>query len=473
MNMIVTTRPLKIKYKKPQNPLKEFMNINPNTNSTAKEVVFVRYIGVPNSMELYIQDIIKMDEYFSSSQPFTPYLRLNKLDVITNKNDVDRLAEIWGNWQTIVDKCAHRLLYETPLGSKLNNDSLEWTKRLSFMQIISIYKENHPYSNPTLLKNFAIKFLHWIDIYLPKLITAETSSTSPKVVFIGEIKHHELLFLYFLSKLGCDICYMNPRGDIAGLYSLIKESSTLSQCNNLCLDGVPIPEFLPTENTIETPLLPIKSDVPHSKIHETAMISRNTLYTEEYTYEQLAALATSVVMIKTLDSDDNVLCFGSGVVLHSSGYILTNLHVVSGGEYFAVIYENETNEYITDHFVKYHQIYDLAIIKVERNCKPLPIKSGGQLVRGQKIVAIGSPLGLFNTVSDGIVSGFRDIRDMSMIQFTAPISNGSSGGALLDMYGRLVGLITAGFDNGQNLNLAVPAHLIYQFAQNFIEVPVK
>ncbi|MEG6615987.1 S1C family serine protease [Peptococcaceae bacterium 1198_IL3148] len=56
-----------------------------------------------------------------------------------------------------------------------------------------------------------------------------------------------------------------------------------------------------------------------------------------------------------------------------------------------------------------------------------------------------------------------------MIQFTAPISNGSSGGALLDMFGRLVGLITAGFDNGQNLNLAVPSQEIYQFAQNFIE----
>ena len=58
-------------------------------------------------------------------------------------------------------------------------------------------------------------------------------------------------------------------------------------------------------------------------------------------------------------------------------------------------------------------------------------------------MAIGSPLGLFNSVSDGIVSGFRDIRQMSMIQFTAAISNGSSGGALLDMHGRLVGLITA------------------------------
>ena len=91
------------------------------------------------------------------------------------------------------------------------------------------------------------------------------------------------------------------------------------------------------------------------------------------------------------------------------------------------------------------------------------------LVRGQKVVAIGSPLGLFNSISDGIVSGFREINGIPMIQFTAPISSGSSGGALLDMYGRLVGLITAGFDKGQNLNLAVPSEKIYPFAENFIE----
>lgn len=144
---------------------------------------------------------------------------------------------------------------------------------------------------------------------------------------------------------------------------------------------------------------------------------------------------------------------------------------MGGGKYYSVLYENDTNEYITHQFVKYHDMHDLAILKVDRISHPLPVKMDGQLVRGQKIVAIGSPLGLFNSVSDGIVSGFRDIRQMSMIQFTAAISNGSSGGALLDMHGRLVGLITAGFDDGQNLNLAVPANLIYQFAQNFIEIP--
>ena len=113
--------------------------------------------------------------------------------------------------------------------------------------------------------------------------------------------------------------------------------------------------------------------------------AQNTNTTEEWSYEQLASLATSVVMIKTFGEDDKVLCFGSGVVLHQAGYILTNLHVVGGGKYYSVLYENDTNEYITHQFVKYHDMHDLAILKVDRISHPLPVKMDGQLVRGQKL----------------------------------------------------------------------------------------
>lgn len=444
--MIVTTRPLKIKYNKSANTFQEFMQINHNKHSLTKEVVFLRYIGIPDSVDFYKDEILKMEEYFSKQSIF--YLRLHKLEVIRNKEDVDRLSESWRMWQTAAEN--PQLLDKLSLCSKLASDQLEWTKKLSFKQMIQLFKENQPYPNETLLKNFAVKFLYWMDYYLPQIFSEE-NPTSPKIVFIGDITQHELLFLYFLSSLGCDICYMNPKGDIANLYPIIEASSTLHMCRH----------FYEKEIT-----LPIKSTSKQLNIPAQKM---NAI--EEWSYEQLASLATSVVMIKTFGEDDKVLCYGSGVILHQDGYILTNLHVVGGGKYYSVLYENDTNEYITHQFVKYHDMHDLAILKVDRISHPLPVKMDGQLVRGQKIVAIGSPLGLFNSVSDGIVSGFRDIRQMSMIQFTAAISNGSSGGALLDMHGRLVGLITAGFDDGQNLNLAVPANLIYQFAQNFIEIP--
>ncbi len=82
-------------------------------------------------------------------------------------------------------------------------------------------------------------------------------------------------------------------------------------------------------------------------------------------------------------------------------------------------------------------------------------------------MAIGSPLGLFNSVSDGIISGFRKIDDVDMIQFTAPTSHGSSGGAVLNMFGEVIGISTAGFADGQNINLAVGYQNINNFVRGF------
>lgn len=151
-------------------------------------------------------------------------------------------------------------------------------------------------------------------------------------------------------------------------------------------------------------------------------------------------------------------------VIGAPKYILTNLHVVAGGSYYGVLLEEDPEVCYTNELIKYNQDFDLAILRIQKRRAPIPVRRGGEaLVRGQKVVAIGSPLGLFNTVSDGIISGFRTIGERSMIQFTAPTSHGSSGGALLDLYGNLIGIITAGFDDGQNLNLAVDWETILAF----------
>ena len=72
-------------------------------------------------------------------------------------------------------------------------------------------------------------------------------------------------------------------------------------------------------------------------------------------------------------------------------------------------------------------------------------------------------------MSDGIIAGFRNFDHVSMIQFTAPTSHGSSGGALMNMYGELIGLVSAGFDDGENLNLAVDYETIGSFVKGFTE----
>lgn len=188
----------------------------------------------------------------------------------------------------------------------------------------------------------------------------------------------------------------------------------------------------------------------------------------EMTFEQLAQLASSVVMIMVHDRKGEPFATGSGIMIGRKGYILTNNHVLSDGSYFSVRIENDDNSYRADQIIKYNQVLDLAVIRIDRPLVPLPIYKGPQkLVRGQKVVAIGSPLGLFNSVSDGIIAGFRVLDDVDMIQFTAPTSPGSSGGAVLNMYGEVIGISTAGAPGAQGINWAVGYEFINLFTQGF------
>jgi S1-C subfamily serine protease len=105
---------------------------------------------------------------------------------------------------------------------------------------------------------------------------------------------------------------------------------------------------------------------------------------------------------------------------------------------------------------------DLALLQVNGSNFPyLELGDSSAVVAGQKIYAIGSPRGLDNTISDGMVSNTsRLINGVSYIQISAAISHGSSGGALLNTYGQVIGVTTAGLDDAQNLNFAVPVNLL-------------
>ena len=237
-----------------------------------------------------------------------------------------------------------------------------------------------------------------------------------------------------------------------------------------------------------TPISPIQrpQNIPYTPIQrpqniEYTPITGNYAPRDELSYEELAQLASSVVQILVIKSKSDisrdgrmkVCASGSGVMIGASGYIITNCHVVTSGKIYAVRIENDDNVYFTDRIIKYHDKNDLAILKIDRHLSPLAIYDGRRpLVRGQKVVAIGSPMGMFNSVSDGIISGFRNMDDTNMIQFTAPISSGSSGGAVLNMYGEIIGISTMGIapDEGvaQNLNLAVSYETLRSFCGNLI-----
>jgi len=143
---------------------------------------------------------------------------------------------------------------------------------------------------------------------------------------------------------------------------------------------------------------------------------------------------------------------GSGIILTENGYIITNAHVVENATRgIKVILFNE-EEYQAE-IVGYDSKTDLAVIKINaENLTPAVMGNSDQLEIGEEIVALGSPAGLYGSLTKGVVSGLdRMIKteieniEMNCIQIDAAINPGNSGGALVNMYGQVVGISSSKF----------------------------
>lgn len=169
--------------------------------------------------------------------------------------------------------------------------------------------------------------------------------------------------------------------------------------------------------------------------------------------EQLFAAVSGSVAMVTVGTTG----IGSGVVVDRAT-VITNCHVaqrdgdlqvkVAGKTYSASINLADGE-------------FDLCRLNVPGlDAAPVTLGSVGQVRTGQRVFAIGTPQGLELTLSDGIVSSLRQVPGGTVLQTSAPVSPGSSGGGLFDVYGRLIGIVTFQHRFGQNLNFAVPVDWI-------------
>jgi len=158
---------------------------------------------------------------------------------------------------------------------------------------------------------------------------------------------------------------------------------------------------------------------------------------------------------------------GSGFFIDSRGYLLTNYHVIASEvdpeyEGYSRLYirlSEKVEEKIPARVVGYDRIFDLALIKAEVEPQFTFSYSGSSDLKvGGRIIAIGSPAGLENTVTSGIVSatGRRFLQMGDAIQVDVPINYGNSGGPLLDESGQLVGIVFAGIEQFEGVNFAIP-----------------
>ncbi|MCL2365582.1 MAG: trypsin-like peptidase domain-containing protein [Oscillospiraceae bacterium] len=175
------------------------------------------------------------------------------------------------------------------------------------------------------------------------------------------------------------------------------------------------------------------------------------------TSEQVYAGASpAVFLIHVYDRNDELVKHGSGFFISDDGLAITNYHVVvGGGSIFITMYDGE--EFEVAGLYDFDRLNDTALIRVHGEDFPYLNVSDTPLQTGATVYALGSPLGLQASFSRGIVSqARRELYGMTFIQLDAAISTGSSGGALLDAFGRVVGVTTATMVGAQNINLAVP-----------------
>lgn len=156
------------------------------------------------------------------------------------------------------------------------------------------------------------------------------------------------------------------------------------------------------------------------------------------------------------DSQGQPASLGSGFVLRD-GQVVTNLHVISGAASgYARLVGKDLKYDISGTFAT-DDIHDLTVLAVSGLKAPaLPIGDSAQIAVGDEVYAVGNPRGLEGTFSQGIVSALRHIGNDTILQMTAPISPGSSGGPILNNAGKVVGIAVATYTDGQNLNLAIP-----------------
>ena len=183
----------------------------------------------------------------------------------------------------------------------------------------------------------------------------------------------------------------------------------------------------------------------------------------------------SIVSIRGyLDSGMNL---GTGVILSADGYIITNSHVIEGSSRLEVVLQDER---VFDALLVGRDVpSDLAVLKIDCDGLSRPVRGLLLLVVGDPVVAIGNPLGeeLRGTMTDGIISAInRDVNvdgyTMSLLQTTAALNSGNSGGALINDHGQVVGITNLkmeGYDSTvEGLGFAIPTTTVKEVVDALI-----
>lgn len=178
--------------------------------------------------------------------------------------------------------------------------------------------------------------------------------------------------------------------------------------------------------------------------------------------DKIEQAAKSVLLLEIYDKRGKLIATGSGFVAFDSSTLVTNYHVIEDAAK-VIAYSDDDKSYTIDKVFCADKEIDIAILgfSSDSGLTPLKLKADKNLKRGASVVAIGSPKGIKNTVSTGIISVINVDSTVPEIQFTAPVSHGSSGGALFNDNGEVIGVTSATLAaESQNINFAIDISIV-------------
>lgn len=164
----------------------------------------------------------------------------------------------------------------------------------------------------------------------------------------------------------------------------------------------------------------------------------------------------SVLTVRTEDS------IGTGFIIHSDGYLVTNYHVIEGSEDSVEVINYDRNSYQAE-YIGGDEVRDLALLKIPGNYPYLELADSSDLQVGKKVIAIGNPLGLSFTVTEGIISALNRVGPSGLaeyVQTDVSLNPGNSGGPLIDTQGKVVGINNFKIGGAESLGFSLESDAI-------------
>ena len=222
-------------------------------------------------------------------------------------------------------------------------------------------------------------------------------------------------------------------------------------------------------NTLNNKISNLQADT-QSKLNELTTNLLETKITVEESQEELILLKASAgedfsgiieEAIKSVVTIRTDIGQGTGFIIHEEGYIVTNAHVLTGGSIVQAITSEQ--ELIDALFIGYDIDFDIALLKIPGDYDFLLLDDSDNAQIGEKVIAIGNPLGLQFSVSQGIVSAIHRLGINGVeayIQTDAPLNPGNSGGPLINKQGKVIGINNFKISDSESLGFALESNYI-------------